>query len=55
LTDPHLVDDLQLHSGSKDGTDAFPDFAVEVRRQSSRTCQSFDQEIFPVVVLRLNR
>ena len=30
LADPHLVDDLQLHSGPEDRADAFPDFAVEV-------------------------
>ena len=55
LADPHLVDDLQLHSGPKDGSDALPDFAVEVGRQSSRAGQTFDQKIFPVGVLRLNR
>ena len=54
LADPHLVDDLQLHSGSEDGPDAFPDLAVEVGGQGSSPGQALHQEVLPVVVLRLD-
>ena len=54
LTDPHFVDDFELHAGPENGIDRLPDFEVKVGGEGSSPGQPLDQEIFPVVVFSLD-
>ena len=54
LTDSHLVDDFEFHSGPKFRSDGLPDFRVEILRNRSGAGETFHEIVLPVLLFALD-